>query len=245
MVNPLVEKLSSFIDLSNADRAAIETLCLAPIEGKAGTELIREGDRPEVVYLLLKGWAYRYKILADGSRQIIAVLLPGDLCDQRIFILGEIDHSIGLLSDARYVKIPKEAIIDLTERHPAVARGFWWATLVDEAILREWLVGIGQRSSFDRLGHLFCELWLRMRQVGLTDEGRFHLPLTQEQLGDALGMTSVHVNRMLQKMRTEGLIVSESKQLIILDPDRLRSITGFNPNYLHLIRRKELAPARG
>ncbi|RZI60375.1 MAG: cyclic nucleotide-binding domain-containing protein, partial [Zymomonas sp.] len=141
--NPLTLKLSSFTDLSAADRTHLDHLARSPTSMRAGEDLIREGDRPERVFLLLSGWAYRYKVLADGKRQIVAYLLPGDLCDAHVFILGNMDHSIGLLSNATVATVSRETMIDVTERAPAIARALWWSTLVDEAVLRHWLINVG------------------------------------------------------------------------------------------------------
>lgn len=237
MANLLALKLASFTDLAPEDFARIDDLAVDVRTVRAKSSLIREGDRPEVVFLLLEGWAYRYKVLPDGGRQIVAYLLPGDLCDVRIFILKQMDHSIGLLSDAKLAAIPKQKIIDLFADSPNLARALWWATLVDEGILREWLANVGRRNAFDRLAHLFVELWSRMRLVGLVQGGSFDLPLTQEALGDTLGITPVHVNRTLQDMRAQGLIATDSRRLHILDVDRLVEVSGFDPNYLHLDRR--------
>ena len=237
MINPLLTRLNAFIDLDGEDRAAVDQLCRAPRSFRAGQDVIKEGARPEFVQLLLEGWACRYKVLPDGSRQILAYLIPGDLCDMHVFILKRMDHSIGLLSDAKVVSIAKEQMLALTEQRPAVARALWWSTLVDEAILRQWLANVGQKGAYERLAHLFCEMWQRMHQVGLTSEGEFTLPLTQEELGDTVGLTSVHTNRMLQQMRSEGLITLSKGQLTIHDGNRMRQVAGFDANYLHLERR--------
>ena len=237
MTNPLTLKLSSFTDLSSDDRARLDALARNPTRMRGTRDLIREGDRPEHVFLLLEGWGYRYKVLPDGRRQIIAYLLPGDLCDPHVFILGKMDHSLGLLSDALVATISKDEILDLTARSPTIARALWWSTLVDEAVLRHWLVNIGQRDAYDRIAHLFCELWARASQVGLVRGDSFDLPLTQEQLGDTLGLTSVHTNRVLQRMRGENLIRLESKRLTILDMAEMRRAAQFDAEYLHLHRR--------
>jgi CRP-like cAMP-binding protein len=236
-MNPLIRKLGSFTDLSDEDRELIECLSDNVTGHRAGRDLIREGERPELVFLLLEGWAYRYKVLPDGQRQIMAFLLPGDLCDVHIFILEAMDHSLGLLSDAKVAAIPKQRILEITERRPNLARALWWSTLVDEAVLREWLVNIGRRDAYYRIAHLFAELYLRMDMVGLADGQSFDLPLTQEALGDTLGLTAVHVNRMLQRMREEGLIRMSRGALHIPDVDRLMRETQFDSNYLHLNRR--------
>jgi CRP-like cAMP-binding protein len=237
MQSPLTRKLSSFADLSAEDQQALEALGSNARSYPAGHILIREGDRPEEVFLLMSGWAYRYKLLRDGSRQIMAYLIPGDLCDIHIFILKEMDHGIGLLSNAKVAAISRQEMASLLDKRPMIARSLFWATLVDEAVLREWLVNMGQRDAYERIAHLFCEMWTRMHKVGLVLRQEFSLPLTQEELGDTLGLTSVHINRMLQRMRAEGLISLSKGQLTIHNIDRMREVAGFNPNYLHLDRR--------
>jgi CRP-like cAMP-binding protein len=237
MHNPLTRKLVCFADLSEEDTDHLDHFCSNPRTLRAGTDLILEGDRPEEVFFIVEGWACRHKMLPDGKRQIMAYLIPGDLCDINIFILKEMDHSISLLSEARVAAIPKEVMRTTLLERPAIGQGLFWATLVDEAVLREWLVNLGQRDAYERLAHLFCEMWLRLQQVGLTSDGEFVLPLTQEQLGETMGLTSVHVNRVLQRMRANGLITLSSKQMHIHDIERLRQIADFDPNYLHLDRR--------
>jgi len=239
VTNPLTMKLGSFVDLSKDDLDHLNHLASFPSRMRSGRDIIREGERPENVILLLTGWAYRYKVLADGRRQIVAHLLPGDLCDTHVFILGRMDHSIGLLSDATVAAISRETIIEVTERAPTIARALWWSTLVDEAVLRHWLINIGQRDAYDRTAHLFCELWERAAQVGLVNGNAFDLPLTQEQLGDSLGLTAVHTNRVLQRMRGEGLITFQGKRLAILDMEGMRGAAAFDPSYLHLVRRND------
>ncbi len=235
MTNLLIRKLEGFVHLSDGERRAIDALQDKVVLHRAGTDLIREGDRPDSVHVLLEGWAFRYKLLPDGGRQIMAYLIPGDLCDIHIFILKRMDHSIGLLSDSQIGLVPETAMIDVMDRYPRIARALFWSTLVDEATLREWLVNTLRREPFERLAHLFCEMWLRMRTVGLVKEGNmFDLPLTQAELGDTMGLNAVTVNRMLQRLRAEGLIMLKGGHLTILDIDRLRVISGFDPNYLHL-----------
>jgi len=219
------------------DRAVLDDMVVSHVRQRAHTDIISEGDRPTHVIIMLEGWACRYKVLANGNRQIMAFLLPGDLCDPHIFILDRMDHSIGLLTDAKLAFIPKETIIGLTDRCPQIARGFWWSTLVDEAILRHWLLNLGQREAYDRIAHLFCELWDRLTQVGLRSGNLIEVPLTQEQLGDTMGLTSIHINRMIKRMRDEELIEVQNKRLRILDIERLREVAGYDPLYLHLKRR--------
>jgi CRP-like cAMP-binding protein len=167
----------------------------------------------------------------------MAFLLPGDLCDVHIFILKEMDHAIGILSNARVAAIPQQKIIEVFEERPTLRRALWWSTLVDEGTLREWLVNLGQRDARDRLAHLFIELWYRARAVGLVHDDAFGMPLTQNDLADTMGLTPVHVNRTLQQMRRDGLIELQRGRIRIPDIEQLKRIADFEPNYLHLERR--------
>ena len=137
----------------------------------------------------------------------------------------------------RQAPIPRHAILELTHHHPRITHALWWATLVDEATLREWLVNVGQRPALTRVAHFFCELLLRLRAVGLAEDDGCDMPLTQEDLADVFGLTPVHVNRTLQELREAGLIVLRNRRLEIPDAERLKAFCGFNPNYLHLAPR--------
>ncbi len=236
MANPLTRKLSNYVDLSEDDRQALESLAQHPKTFAAHTDIISEGDPTGGVYLILTGWACRYKVLPDGQRQIMAYFIPGDLCDQRIFILKRMDHSIGTVTPATVAVIPAETIISLTDQHPRIARGLWWSTLVDEAITREWVINLGQRNALERVAHLICEMFVRLRAVGLTDGLSFDFPTTQTELADTVGLTLVHTNRMLQELRAEGLISLKGRKMSMLDLDRLANLSMFNQNYLHLER---------
>ncbi|WP_306461776.1 Crp/Fnr family transcriptional regulator [Salinarimonas soli] len=175
----------------------------------------------------------RYKLLANGNRPIMAYLIPGDLCDVHVSLLAQMDHSIATLSPCRIAYIPRERIDAIMNDHPRLARALWWATLVDEAILREWLVNHAHRPADQRLAHLLCEILLRSKAVGLTDDDSFELPITQDELGDTMGLSTVHVNRTIQHLRATGLITSQGRRVVVDDLERLMEFCGFNPNYLH------------
>jgi CRP-like cAMP-binding protein len=188
------------------------------------------------VRLVLSGWACRYKTTPDGNRQIVGLFIPGDFCDLNIYVLRQMDHSISALTPVRIAEITPEQIETLMDDHPRVARALWWHELVNSSIQREWLLNIGARGAFERLAHLFAEMFFRMRAVGLTDKNTCEFPLTQTDLADAMGLTSVHVNRMLQELRSQNLIELERRQLRIPSLDALIEAGQFNPNYLHLDR---------
>jgi CRP-like cAMP-binding protein len=234
--SPLVAKLETRARLADEDRDALNALYRDAREIGARRNIIREGDRPDHVHLMVEGWAARYKLLPDGARQITAFLIPGDFCDLHVTILGEMDHGIATLTRSRVAFIPRATMDSLTDR-ASLAKAFWWATLVDEAVLRSWIVNIGRRDAFEAISHLICELYVRMKNIGLVDGHRFEVPLTQEEIGDALGLTSVHVNRVLQRLRSEDLISFSHGMLTIHDYRRLEKASGFNPNYLHIERR--------
>ena len=234
--NPLAAKLETVANLSAGNRALLARLCADARPLAPRRNVIREGDRPDHVHLIVEGWAARYKVLEGGGRQILALLLPGDLCDLHVTVLGAMDHSIVTLTRARVAFIPRARMEEVAE-HPDLMRAFWWSTLVDEAVLRAWLVNVGRRDAQERVGHLLCELYRRMENVGLAGGGRVEVPLTQEEIADALGLTSVHVNRVLQQLRSERLISLKRSALEILDMPRLEHVSGFSPNYLHIERR--------
>ena len=242
--NPLTQKLRAFAQLSNEDNRVLDDLVVNVRQIEARTDLISEGDRPSDVFLVMEGFACRYKILPEGKRHIMAYLVPGDFCDLHVFILREMDHSLGTLSPCSVVEIPRARILALLER-PAIARALWVAALVDEATLREWLVNIGSRSAEDRVGHLLCELLFRLRAVGMANGDSYELPITQGELADTMGLSDVHMNRVIQRLRKDKLITLTGKNLVILDYDRLAAISSFNPNYLHLGQRMATSDSYG
>ena len=236
MANPFILKLEHGAELDDEDRRVLERAVAKVERIDADKDLTREGDKPAHVHVVLEGFAVRYKDLPDGGRQIMAFLVPGDMCDLHVHILGEMDHSIGTLTPCRLAYIPQRTVDELTGRHPRINRALWWATLVDESTLREWLVSMGRREAGQQTAHLFCELLCRLHTVGLASEDGFELPVTQDELGDTLGLSAVHVNRVLQQLRKDGLITLDGKRLTIHDVARLEAFAGFDPSYLHLDR---------
>jgi CRP-like cAMP-binding protein len=234
MTNPLLRKLANFTALSEEESTAVEECCHDIREVPGREDVISQGDRTGGVKLLLEGFACRYKVLEDGRRQIVAYFVPGDLCDLRVFILKRMDHSIGALVASKVATISPENVLKLTHSYPTLTRALWWSTLVEEAIAREWIVNVGQRNALERMAHLFCELLYRFRAVGLNQGMSCTLPLTQVELAETLGLSSVHVNRTLQELRRKKLITLENGMLTIQDLDALKEISLFNPDYLHL-----------
>lgn len=235
MQNPLVTKLEQFARLSDEDQRALHTLTSQPVRRyQPDTDIVCEGDAPQTVRLVLSGWAYRYKQLPDGRRQVVALLLPGDLCDHNVFVLSEVDHSIGALNDVTLVEIPPAAFEAMMTAHPHVTRALGWASLVNAAMQREWVLNLGRRVAVERLTHLFCEVFYRLRAIGLTQGDSCEMPLTQTDLADVIGMTPVHVNRVLQTLRRQKLVELRGRRLTIPDLEGLERAALFTPSYLHL-----------
>ena len=235
MARHLVAKLQQFVRLSEDDVSMLDRVMAARVRRlSAHEDVICEGDKPRHVNVVLSGWACRYKQLEDGRRQIIAFFVPGDMCDLNVFILREMDHSLAALTPVTLAEVTREEFDEVASGHPRVVQALLWDTLVAAATQREWTVNLGQRVAAERLGHLLCELFIRLHSVGLTEGNSCELPLTQSQLGEAMGLSSVHVNRTLQELRVAGLIVLKDKTLTIPDLEALKSASLFNSNYLHL-----------
>jgi CRP-like cAMP-binding protein len=239
MLNAFVQKLKGFAALSETDTQMLMDACVSSRDLLPRYDLLREGDRPISVFVMIEGWACRYKTLPDGRRQITAFLMPGDFCDMHVAMLDEMDHNIATLTKARVATISLDDIETLIEARPELGRAFWRAHLVDQSVLREWIVGMGQRSSLESLSHLLCELCVRSQSIGLGVEGRYALPISQIALADALGLTPVHVNRIINQLRQAGIMESHHRLLIIKDLKELRSVANFDEHYLH--RRLKIA----
>ena len=237
MALAFLEKISSAGNLPGGltaeDRQLLLSLGNDIREFGARRDIIREGERPDHVHLMIEGWSCRYKVLPDGTRQITAFLIPGDFCDTHITLFDQMDHSIGSMNSCRVAFIPRDKMLQLSER-PRILRALWWASLVDEAVLRAWIVNMGRRDAIERLGHLICEMHARLKNVGMIEGEAFELPLTQEDLGDTLGLSSVHISRVLKRLREQGLVTFKRQQIVIIDISKLYGVVGFDANYLHL-----------
>ena len=237
MTNPLTMKLEQFTRFDQAERERLNQLLAYPTKTYArGEEIIAQGAKVRDIHLILTGLAARSKVLRDGERKIMAFLVPGDLCDVEVFVLEAMDHSIIAMSETTCVLIPAKVVEDLLSEDSKLTRALWWSTMTDSAILREWIVDHGSRDARERIAHLFCELLIRYRVVAETTDDSFSFPLTQEDLGAAMGMSAVHVNRTLQQLRSEGLIDLKNRVLTVLDPKRLQKVAQYETNYLHLAR---------
>jgi len=236
-LNVLIRKLESIATLSDEERQAIQSLPVRTRVLQPRQDIVRDGDKPSQCCLLLDGWACRYKLLSEGRRQIFSFHVPGDIPDLQSLHLHTMDHSLGTLTEATVAFIPHESLLELIARFPGLAALLWRDTLIDAAIFREWMVGLGRRSAYERIAHVFCEMYLKLQAVGLAGSYRCPLPITQIDLGDALGLSNVHVNRVLQAMRGKALITLRDSTLIIDAWDELNRVSEFDPTYLHLEKR--------
>jgi CRP-like cAMP-binding protein len=232
MSNCFIDKLSGFASLSAREVAVLDAATAAPVKYTAEHDLIREGDRPGPVFVVLEGWVCRYKILPNGARQVLAYMMPGDSCDLHAGLLAAMDHSIQTITPALVATIDR-VMDDMMFEHRGIAKAMYLGQLIDEGAMRPWITSMGRRASIERVTHLMCELYLRARNVGLTLEPPFALPLSQALLADSLGMTPVHLNRVVKELRASGAMTLQRGSLIIEDPLRLTKIAGFDENYLH------------
>jgi CRP-like cAMP-binding protein len=231
---PLVAKLSHLTPLSDEDRRILDALCLNEERLAANIDIVHEGDVPRSAFVLTHGMAFRYRLMPDGKRQILTFMIPGDIFGLQAFLLTAVDHSIATLVPTRIATILRDTVFNLFDNHPRIGAALSWSALQQSAINRERIVALGRRTSRGRVAYLLCELVWRQRAVGLGEDHAIRLPLTQVELADALGLTSVHINRILQGFRRDNLITLAQRRLTLLDIDRLQEIAGFNQKYLHL-----------
>jgi CRP-like cAMP-binding protein len=222
-------RVEHLVSLSDAERVALvatvtNTACIPPHH-----EIIRQGEPAEALRVMISGFACRYKMLPTGRRQIIGYLVPGDAFDVRATVLGMIDHNIGTVSACETASLPRHALLDHGLRDALRLLHF-----LDNAITAEWLINVGQRSALERIGHLLCETFFRLRAVGLTDGNECDFPLSQGELADTLALSSVHVNRTLMELRHGRLLTLRNRRLLISDLPALQDISGFDPSYLQL-----------
>lgn len=236
----MMEVLSAFLsrrdDLGEEERNQLEQAVSRVREFAVDQDIVVEGSRPTESCLVLEGFTARYKLLGDGKRQLTAFHIPGDFVDLHSFLLKTMEHGVVALTPTRIAVVPHATLERLTRQFPHLTRLLWLSTLIDGSIHREWLVSIGRRSGAARIAHVFCELFLRLQVVGRTKPNSFRLPITQAELGDALGMSVVSVNRGLQELRDANLATWRGSVVTIADLQRLEEFADFDPRYLNLER---------
>ena len=230
----LLRNLELRVPLPEDDRKAVLALPHTLRTLEPSTYTIREADPPKFCAVLISGFAYRQKLTGDGSRQIVALQIPGDALDFQHLFLNTADHSVQMLTRGEVAYVPREELQELARSRPAVGHAILVKIAVESSIFREWLLNVGRRESRSRLAHLLCELALRLDAEGLAEDYGYELPMTQEQLADAVGLTPVHVNRTLKTLEAEGLIVRNKRSISFPDWERMRGVGDFNQRYLHL-----------
>jgi CRP-like cAMP-binding protein len=234
LLQPIIDKLQLWSPLEEADRAALLALPCTARSLKAGHYVVWDGDKPQHTCLLIRGYAYRQKLIGNGAKQIFSIHMDGDLVDLQNSLLGIADHSVQMLSDGDVALVPVDAIRRIAFERPAIGMAMWYETLVEGAIFRAWIANIGRRSARARIAHMLCELALRMTAAKLGSTKGYTLPMSQEWLADALSLTPVHVNRVLKTLHDDGLIHRTKRWIEIRDWTGLTQTGDFSPAYLHL-----------
>ncbi|MBM1169873.1 Crp/Fnr family transcriptional regulator [Microvirga arabica] len=233
MPQTLIRKLEQIAPLSDEEKQVLREAVVRTKDLRPDEDLIREGEQPTDCHLILDGVLCRYKLLPEGKRQITGFQITGDLCDLCGLVMGRMDHSVGTLTPAKVGIIPHQTLRRIIERHPRLAQALWQETLIDASIAREWIANLGRRSAYQRLAHLLCEMGVRLNAVGRVADGMsFEWLVTQAEIADAMGLSSVHVNRVLMQLRSDGLIVTNDNTINVLDWQRLQKVGEFTPDYL-------------
>lgn len=239
MQNPLISKLEKHGPLSEEEKEVLQRITAQTAIFEPREDIVPEGSTPSHSSLILSGFAMRHNHLPDGRRQITAIHVPGDFADLHSFLLKTIDDGVSALTACRVAFVAHKDLRDVTRNFPHLTRALWLTTLIDGAVHRVWMTSLGRMDARERLAHFLCELRDRLDSIGLVRDDSFELPLTQADLSDAFGLSTVHVNRTLQELRSDGLITSTGKVLTINDRKELRRIAQYNPDYLHIDQKLE------
>ncbi|MBW7968815.1 Crp/Fnr family transcriptional regulator [Bradyrhizobium sp. BR 10289] len=238
LAQAVIRRFNVLRPLSESAVAALEQAVLEGLfRAGPGEDLVAEGDQIESVRIVLSGWLFRHKTLEDGRRQIVNFILPGETCDAHAYLLPSIDHSITTATPVAYAEIKRVRFEKLMASERTLAEAFMCETLLNNAIQREWAINLGRRVALEKVAHLFCEIYERLRPVGLVEGNSCSFPVTQMDLADATGLSVVHLNRTIQELRATGLITLRDRTLTISDLDALKSAALFSPTYLQLYRR--------
>lgn len=229
----LVRRLRISSGISDDDVKEIESLPISVRQFPAETPVVRDGERATDCCLIVDGFSVRSKTIPSGKRQILSIHIPGEIPDLMSLFLHVMDHDLTTLTPSTLGFISHEALRALHRRRPSVAEIFWRDTLIDSAMFREWIVNVGQRSAPARLAHVLIELRERLRVIGRVDGDSFEMPLTQEQIGEALGITAVHANRVIKQLRQEGIVEFHRGRVTVLDERKFLELADFDDRYLH------------
>ncbi len=229
----LIGKLTRLGKLQNDDISAIRSLPVSVADAQPNQFLVREGESTGDCYLILSGYVCRHKLASNGGRQIVSFHMAGDIVDLQHLLFAKADHSIQTITAVQYARFSAKALRQMAQERPLVAEALWRDTLIDASIFREWVLNVGRRDAKARVAHMLCEFAVRREAAGLGSPERFDLPMSQEQIGDATGLTSVHVNRMLRSLAEDGVIDRDNRNVHIVEWDQMRRIADFDPMYLH------------
>jgi CRP-like cAMP-binding protein len=232
-LNTLVHKLALLADLDEEDRLALRRLPCSVASVRTGHHLVREGAAPTDCCLLVDGYACRYKVTAGGGRQIVSFHMRGDILDLQHLLLSQADHHVQAFTAATVAWIPNAALHAVARGRPRIGDALWKDTLIDASIFREWVLNVGRRDAKARIAHMLCEFLVRCEAAGLGSAERIDLPMTQEHIADATGLTSVHVNRMLRALEEDGVIHRRGREMRVRDWELMKRVADFDPVYLH------------
>jgi len=238
MIERLIRNLGARDELDELEISMLNRIVGRERTVSVGHDIVSQGSRPMQSTVLLDGIAARYRVLENGKRQITAIHVPGDFVDLHAFMLKTMDHGVVALSPCKVATATHKDLTTVTETNPHLSRVLWLSTVIDGAIHREWIVAMGRRSKKAHLAHLICELFTRLALVGLVKDGTFHLPLSQTEVADALGVSLVHLNKTLQSLRSDGVVQWADRRITVLQWDRLANIGEFDDTYLNLIKER-------
>jgi CRP-like cAMP-binding protein len=238
MGNPLLRNLEARDEVSDAERAIIRDLTQSVRAYPARSDIVREGDFPTVSLLMMTGLSARYNFVADGKRQLSVIHIAGDFVDLHSLLLEPMDHGVVTLTDCTVASVPHDVLRRLTCTQPHLTRLLWLLTVIDGAIFRQRLVAASRLPAASQIARFLCEIYTRLENVGLARNHAFDLPITQQDLSDAMGLSLVHVNKCLQAMRQDGLLSWQGEKATILDWDRMSAEAEFDPTYLNLSKRR-------
>ncbi|MGC5799479.1 Crp/Fnr family transcriptional regulator [Sphingomonas sp. NFX23] len=234
ILSPFVDQLGSYAPLNESDKAAIFSLPVSVRTFDRETQVARQGDIDSSFLVLVEGFATRQKLTGNGRRQLLSLDLPGDPLNLSVLFLSSADYGVLALANAKIAFVPRQPVIELLNAHASIMHAFFKSALVDASITREAVLNHGQRDALARLAHFLCQYVARMEARDLTSQGEFKLPFSQGQLGDATGLTAVHVNRMLSRLVDAGLITHKGRSFKILNVAALKRAGDFKDEYLFL-----------
>jgi CRP-like cAMP-binding protein len=229
----VIRKLDKLTKLDELDIQALKALPYMVVSAEAGKYLVREHQSETSCCILLSGYACRHKTTFDGRRQIVSFHIPGDILDVQQILFSIADHNIQTITKTDYIVVPCADLKRVVDARPHVAEALWRDTLIDASVFREWVLNVGRRNAKERVAHMLCEFACRIEHAKLGSAHRFELPMTQEDIADATGLTPVHVNRTLAVLSSEGVIERDKREIRIADWQRMRKVAGFDPAYLH------------